>query len=229
MKNDTTIELFLYWNRLRGKRPAPKRTEIEPADIRSRLADTFILEGLANGAAKFRLAGTRLCAIFCRELKGFEFTTLLADRDHLMISRLIQATVREGTVCVTGLEGTSRNNRRVSFELLLLPLQSEGECVRILGCMSAMEKPFWLGVDAIVRCDITSVRVVDPDREPMFLKNRPEIAVPPLEPALARAAEGIAPDVFAGDDAIFLSDRLPSRKVAHLRVFDGGRSEDDLA
>jgi hypothetical protein len=227
MKNETTIELFLYWNRLRGTRPAPRRTEIEPADIRTRLADTFILEGRANGAAKFRLAGTRLCAIFCRELKGFEFGTVISDRDHLMISRLIQATVREGTVCVIGLEGTARNNRHLTFELLLLPLQSEGEGVRILGCMSAMEKPFWLGVDAILRCDITSVRVVDPDREPMFLKNRPEIVVPPLAPEHSDALADRPADVFAGDDVMFLSDRLPSRKVAHLRVYDGGKSEED--
>ena len=44
MKQDGSIALFHYWNRLRDGRSAPKRTEIEPADIKSLLADTFILE-----------------------------------------------------------------------------------------------------------------------------------------------------------------------------------------
>ena len=59
MKDQKTIDLFLYWNRLRDGRPAPRRNEIEPADIRSLLGDTFILEEDARGQAVFRLAGTR--------------------------------------------------------------------------------------------------------------------------------------------------------------------------
>ena len=37
MKQEGTIALFQYWNRLRDGRPAPRRTEIEPADIKSLL------------------------------------------------------------------------------------------------------------------------------------------------------------------------------------------------
>jgi hypothetical protein len=62
MKLDGSIALFQYWDRLRAGRLAPKRTEIEPADIKTLLADTFILEKDARGEAVFRLAGTRLCA-----------------------------------------------------------------------------------------------------------------------------------------------------------------------
>ena len=31
MKEEGSIALFQYWNRLRDGRPAPKRTEIEPS------------------------------------------------------------------------------------------------------------------------------------------------------------------------------------------------------
>ncbi|MBU2194045.1 MAG: PAS domain-containing protein, partial [Alphaproteobacteria bacterium] len=51
-----SVELFRYWNRLRNGRPAPTRTEIEPADIKTLLADTFILEKDTRGEAVFRLA-----------------------------------------------------------------------------------------------------------------------------------------------------------------------------
>ncbi|MBE0702443.1 MAG: PAS domain-containing protein, partial [Afipia sp.] len=53
MKQNGSIQLFQYWNRLRNGRPAPKRTEIEPSDIKSLLADTFILEKDGRGEAVF--------------------------------------------------------------------------------------------------------------------------------------------------------------------------------
>ncbi len=226
MKNETTIELFLYWNRLRAGRPAPRRTEIEPADIRTRLADTFILEAMPNGLARFRLAGTRICAIFARELKGFELESIVADRDRMLLARLIQAAIREGTVSVIGLEGVSRNMRRTPFELVLLPLASEADGARVLGSLVALNRPFWLGADPVIKCELSSVRVVDPDREPVFLKNRPDIPVPPLAPSAGAVSALGTPDVF-DDEVIYLSDRLPSRKVQHLRVFDGGKLDPD--
>ena len=54
MKQDGSLALFHYWNRLRQDRPAPRRTDIEPADIKSLLGDTFILERDMRGEAIFR-------------------------------------------------------------------------------------------------------------------------------------------------------------------------------
>ena len=221
MKHDASIELFLYWNRLRSGRPAPKRTEIEPADIRARLADTFILEAKPNGAARFRLAGTRICAIFARELKGFEFDSLFSERDRMMVARLVQAAIREGTVSVLGLEGLTRNNRRSTYEMVILPLASETDGARIMGSLASLTKQRVQGADPVLRCEVTSVRVVDPDREPMFLKNRPEIPVPPLAPASDMFPRA---DVLS-DETDFLSESRPSRRIHHLRVFDGGRND----
>ncbi|TAN01215.1 MAG: PAS domain-containing protein, partial [Rhizobiaceae bacterium] len=56
MKHSGSVDLFQYWDRLRAGRTAPRRTEIEPADIKSLLADTFILEQDSRGEAVFRLA-----------------------------------------------------------------------------------------------------------------------------------------------------------------------------
>ena len=85
MRQDGSIKLFQYWNRLRAGRPAPRRTEVEPADIKALLGDTFILENDVRGEAVFRLAGTRLCAIYGRELKGFAFSSLWGDRDRRIV------------------------------------------------------------------------------------------------------------------------------------------------
>ncbi len=210
MKQPGTIQLFHYWNRLRNGRPAPKRTEIEPADIKALLPDTFILEKDTRGEAVFRLAGTRLCAIYGRELKGFSFSSLWREQDQRLISRLAEGVFRAKSVAVVSFEGCSRNRRMLAFEMLLLPLDGGVQNPRSLGIMTARDKPFWMGADPLAEGRIESVRVVDADREPLFLKNRPAITVPGL---------------FAGETpASETGRRLPgARRIRHLVVLDGGR------
>lgn len=212
MKQNGSINLFHYWNRLRNGRPAPKRTEIEPADIKSLLADTFILEKDTRGEAVFRLAGTRLCAVYGRELKGFSFPSLWRASDQRLVAKLAQGVFQAKSVVVMSFEGHSRNGRSTEFELLLLPLDGGVESPRSLGVISAAGRPFWLGADPVVDAVLESVRVVDPDLEPMYLRNRPAVTVPSLEPSYSA-----------------LSDSEPSlgtaRRIRHLLVLPGGREE----
>ena len=212
MNLNGSIALFQYWNRLRDGRPAPKRTEVEPADIKTLLADTFILEKDTRGEAVFRLAGTRLCSVHGRELKGFSFPSLWRDKDQRLVARLIQGVFRQKSVVLVAYEGFSRNGRSVKFELLALPLDGGVENPRCLGVITAAEKPFWLGADPVVDMLIDSIRVIDPDKEPLFLKNRPAIGVPSLAPG-----ELGAPETFTELGRV--------RRIRHLVVLDGGRDE----
>jgi len=212
MKQDGSIALFQYWNRLRTGRPAPKRTEIEPADIKTLLSDTFILERDTRGEAVFRLAGTRICATYGRELTGFSFPSLWRARDQRLIARSARGVFEDNNVVVIAFDGVSRNARSNPFEMIVLPLDGGIDNPRCLGAISAVEKPFWLGADPIVDAAVESMRVVDPDREPMFLNNRPAIDVPAL-----------APNELPSDEI----DGKPGRprRIRHLVVLDGGRIE----
>ena len=73
MKHPSNRELFAYWNERRGERLAPERADIEPAAIRHVLGDTFVIEMCGSESHLFRIAGTRLCALFGRELKAENF------------------------------------------------------------------------------------------------------------------------------------------------------------
>ncbi|WP_256750964.1 PAS domain-containing protein [Mesorhizobium sp. Mes31] len=210
MNQNGSITLFQYWNRLRDGRPAPKRSEVEPADIKSLLADTFILERDTRGQAVFRLAGTRLCAYYGRELKGFSFPSLWREKDQRLVSRLIHGVFDQKSVVLITFEGFSRSGRSNRFELLALPLDGGVESPRCLGVISAVEKPFWLGADPITDALIDSIRVVDPEKE--LLNNRPAINVPSL-----------VPDELEAPETISALGRV--RRIRHLVVFDGGREE----
>src|SRR5437588_12839090 len=76
MKQASSRELFGYWAARRGTRTAPERGEIEPSAIRRALGDVFILEFDRGLGHPFRLAGTRVCALFGRELKNQRFIDL---------------------------------------------------------------------------------------------------------------------------------------------------------
>lgn len=212
MKSEKTQKLFLYWDRLRNGRAAPRRTEIEPADIKALLADTFILERDRQERPVFRLAGTHVCAIYGQELKGIAFEALWPKKDALLFSRLLKNTFDGNQVLVSGFDGISRNGRVLPFEMIALPLDGGAGNPRALGAMIALERPFWLGADPILKGRVTSVRVVDPDREPMYLKNRPSIAVPPLEPGAGAIS------------ALERKDKNTGRRIGHLVVLDGGKS-----
>lgn len=210
MKHPGSIDLFHYWNRLRKNRRAPKRTEIEPVDIKTLLADTFILESDLRGEPVFRLAGTRLCATFGRELKGFSFPSLWRQKDRRLIARLVHGVFHSKSVVVLNFDGQTANGRSLRFEMLLLPLDGGTENPRAMGVISPTDKPFWLGAEPVTDALIDSVRVVDPDREPMFLRNRPAITVPPLAPS----TNALAQPVGSLDGA---------RRIRHLVVLPGGR------
>jgi hypothetical protein len=210
MKQNGSITLFQYWNRLRDGRSAPKRSEVEPADIKSLLADTFILERDTRGQAVFRLAGTRLCACYGRELKGFSFPSLWRENDQRLVSRLIDGVFEHKSVVVIHFEGFSRSGRSNKFELLALPLDGGIENPRCLGVISAVEKPFWLGADPITDALIDSIRVIDPEKE--LTNNRSAIDVPSL-----------VPDELEVPETISTLGR--ARRIRHLVVFDGGREE----
>ncbi len=70
MKLAATIELYAYWNRLRGARSAPERNDVDPGAIRGVLADTFVLDFDARRGFPFRIAGSRANALFLKELQG---------------------------------------------------------------------------------------------------------------------------------------------------------------
>jgi hypothetical protein len=161
MKHATTRLVFSYWDALRGERAAPERGEVDPGEIRHALADTFILELACDRTAEIRLAGTRLCALFGRELKGKHFASLwraslVADLDHYL-----GIVVEDTTGLVIGLVGTTDEGSTIDLEMILLPLRHRGKThARILGALSPAFVPPWIGFYPLTSLQTKSLRVL---------------------------------------------------------------------
>jgi hypothetical protein len=163
MKHAATRMIFSYWDALRGERAAPERGEIEPGEIRHVLADTFILEIQDDRRADFRLAGTRICALFGRELKGCDFASIWDDSARTEAGRNVEIVTMETAGVVAGLHGTTAGGEDLELEMILLPLRHRGRThSRILGALSPSHLPHWLGFDAINGVTTASMRVIWP-------------------------------------------------------------------
>ena len=218
MQKTSTRTLFDYWNSLRGARSAPERRDIDPARIKSALASTFILERDDSNEFSFRLAGSHICSAYARELKGRSFTRLWHARDRDALDTLIRAVTEDHAVALVTFEGKTPIRTKASFETILLPVRHNGTTTdRILGALTAIDTPYWFGVQPVMEQRITGLRLIWPDE------------TTPAEMARSIGAS-IANDVVAATEPLAMPAPLAAtvygraaRRYAHLAVIDGGR------
>lgn len=161
MKHPSTRRLFDYWTEKRGERPAPERFDIDPAEIRHALGDTFMLAADFVDELRFRLAGTRVCALFCREIKGETFSSLWSETSRKTIEELALSVTAESEGFVAGLTGRTEDGSEIGLEMLLLPLAHVGHArIRALGVLVPFEPPYWLGEKPIIALELSTLRHV---------------------------------------------------------------------
>jgi hypothetical protein len=178
MKHASSRLLFSYWDSLRGDRAAPNREEIDPARIRHILADTFILGLEPDGSAVFRLAGTRVCALFGRDLKNVPLDTVVSMAGRGQAAELLELVANEGAGAVAGLVGTSDLGSVIGLELLVLPLSPRAsEDRRAIGALSPSSVPSWLGLTPIQTLELRSLRAIHPVEKSGLERAEPGTAV----------------------------------------------------
>lgn len=162
MKHPSTRALYDYWNARRGTRAAPERLDIDPADIRTILGDTFMLAADFADDLRLRLAGTRVCALFCREIKGEAFTALWSDSSRAAVEELAAVVVAESAAAVAGVSAPTGDGAAADLEMLLLPIAHGGQTrIRALGALAPIERPYWLGERPVTALELVTFRHLD--------------------------------------------------------------------
>lgn len=218
MQKTSTKAIYQYWNGLRGSRSAPDRRDIDPTRIREALSNTFILELGEDNAFAFRLAGSHLCNAYCRELKSRSFSALWHERDKDAIETLVRAVTEDHAVALVTFQGSNAIHSKTAFETILMPLRHNGSThARILGAMTALDTPYWLGVQPVVEQRITGLRLIWPDEVQADGATRDLVAAVGGDPSFAapQGTPAAMPSVVYGRAA---------RRYAHLAVIDGGRN-----
>jgi hypothetical protein len=124
MKHPSSRAFYAYWNSQRGTARAPERSEIEPHALREHLGDIFVLAYDAPSGYPFRVAGTRVCALFGRDMKNASFPALFGPGSRGEIEEVISAVAEETLPAIAGVTAATPGGGRAHLELLLLPFQA---------------------------------------------------------------------------------------------------------
>lgn len=130
-------EMRAYWSSLRQGRAIPARADVTPLGLRATLDFAFILERIAPGAARFRLAGKHLIDLLGMEARGMPLCALMNPGYRGRLSDVLE-TVFQGPQIVEAdlLSPASYGRPELTGKLLLLPLRSDlGDVTRALGCL----------------------------------------------------------------------------------------------
>ncbi|MFK7743676.1 MAG: PAS domain-containing protein [Roseobacter sp.] len=168
-----------YWEALRGSRLMPKRAEIDPRGIEQALEYAFIVERIAPGIARLRIAGSHLSDLMGMEVRGMPLTAFIAPGSRRQVSDTLEEVFETPAACTLTLHSEQGPGMPpLEARMLLMPLKSDlGDVSRILGALVSVgdmgRSPRRFDVKS------TALRpIISPNAEPKPLVQKPSLQVP---------------------------------------------------
>ena len=155
MTNPTaTSEMERYWGSLPRTRGVPMSKDVDPAKMEGLLEDGFILERVAPGVARIRVAGRNIAGLF-----GLPLTAaFLPEARAPMALHLEKAFSTPGLVEIELTSPRAVGQPKLHGKILLLPLRDDhGRVSRMMGVL-VMSGRRGLGGRRFTISDTTSIR-----------------------------------------------------------------------
>lgn len=135
--NETLRNLEAYWQTLRNAQRIPSRNDIEPRQIDDALPHAFILQRVAPGVARMRVAGQQLHDLLKMDARGMPISTFFLPEAREEIGALIEeAFTAPAIVAVPLVSPATLLRNELTATMLLLPLRdAKDETSRILGAL----------------------------------------------------------------------------------------------
>lgn len=193
-----------YWQALRAGRLVPRRSDVDPRGIERALEYAFIVERIAPGLARLRIAGSHLGDLMGMEVRGMPISAFFdPGARNLLGEALEQVFDGPATAELTLSAETGIGKPAIDARMLLLPLKSDlGDITRALGCLSTQgpvgrtPRRFRITGHRVTRLVL--------DGGPVIPAQSPQIAPP--APGMAEDATPYTPPPAAPD----LSEETPS-------------------
>jgi hypothetical protein len=126
-----------YWDALRVGGAIPRREQIDPRGMADCLDKVFLIERIALGHARFRLAGMALNDVMGMDVRGMPFSTLFEPVARTRIAQELEQVFTAPSVMEIWLEAERSTGRpALSARMMLLPVATKaGEPEQALGCL----------------------------------------------------------------------------------------------
>lgn len=185
--DDVLDRVEAYWNDLRGDRPVPPRSEVDPRGLGDAIDGVFVIQRMAPAPARIRMAGTYADDLMGMEVRGMPLAALFCVAERPRLGALIEAVFTRPEALRLALASPAEGARpAIRAGLVLLPLLSDlGDATRALGCIAG---------DATARGAPRRFEIVHAARRDLLSESadRPaapaRLAPPSLSPAAPRPA-----------------------------------------
>ncbi len=119
-------QLRAYWEALRDGPLPPLRSQISPRGIESTLSTTFIIERVAPGVARFRIAGADLGALAGCDPRGMPLSVLFDPRGRGHLAEDLEQVFAGPAVFEARMEAERGAGRpALAAQMLILPLRND--------------------------------------------------------------------------------------------------------
>jgi len=125
-----------YWHALRGNRVMPRRAEVDPRGIENALEYAFILEQIAPGVGRLRIAGSHLSDLLGMEVRGMPLSAFFMPDARDELAAVVTKVCAGPSIATLSLHTEAAFGKPVlEARMILLPLRDGmGAANRILGC-----------------------------------------------------------------------------------------------
>lgn len=138
MTNPTALaELEAYWSALPRTRGLPKRTDLDPSSLGPLLENAFVLERIAPGVARIRVAGRAVGALLGIEPRGLPLTAAFLPQARAAMANYVEAVFSGPSIVELPLEGPrALGQPRLQGRIIILPLLDDfGRVSRAIGML----------------------------------------------------------------------------------------------
>lgn len=127
--------LETHWKSLRQTGPVPARDDIAPHTIDKALPWTFVLQRVAPGVARMRVAGQALHDILRMDPRGMPLSAFFGPDDRSTLAVHLEMAFSDPTLIALPLFAPATLFRKdVTGQMLLMPLcDAHGDVTRVLG------------------------------------------------------------------------------------------------
>jgi hypothetical protein len=160
-------KMFRHWEMTRAEAACPTREAFELAPIKDVMADMVIIDRdhLRSGF-RYRLAGTRVCELYGRNITGQDVLIGWDNFEKDVIGRHLLTVVNQKQPAVIRMRLTTNRTQLIAAELLALPVAMPGSHrIQIIGGLFPFVDLRTLGHSTIIARELVSGRVIWTEHE----------------------------------------------------------------